>query len=309
MSAVYSKTIEKPDGFLFARWSAGAKAFEEGLPPDERIISDPLAKCYAGLDGMKTVAMMQAINPNIRKAIVLRARFIDDYACQCIREGYEQVVLLGAGYDSRFFRLPEFRMARIFELDLGSTQTMKKILTHKFLGQLPPNVTYISMDFSRDTVTDKLLDGGFDPGKKTLFIWEGVTLFLNQAILEETLGRLARMGPGHRVIFDFVPPELVNNETGYRGNGELLQLCAGVQEPLTFGCESGKMRGILQNLGYEGIDILNLREANRIYCGSDQIEDTYLFATAEVSSPADNGGLDRLLIGKPAPSGNEGNGG
>jgi O-methyltransferase involved in polyketide biosynthesis len=80
MQTIYSKTIEKPCGFLFARWSAGAKAFETALPRERRIIDDPLAKFYAGEPGMKIVGMMQAINPSIRKAIVLRARYFDDYS-------------------------------------------------------------------------------------------------------------------------------------------------------------------------------------------------------------------------------------
>ena len=80
MQTIYSKTIEKPCGFLFARWSAGAKAFELSLPPEKRVIDDPLAPYYAGEVGMKMVAAMQAINPSIRKAIVLRARYMDDYS-------------------------------------------------------------------------------------------------------------------------------------------------------------------------------------------------------------------------------------
>ena len=157
MQQVYSKTIEKPCGFLFARWSAGAKAFELSLPKEQRVIADPLAHYYAGQEGMKMVGMMQMINPSVRKAIVLRARYMDDYARTCLNEGFEQVVLLGAGYDSRYFRMPEFHQAQVFELDLQSTQQIKKALTRRLFGRLPGNVTYVATDFSKDSVTDKLL--------------------------------------------------------------------------------------------------------------------------------------------------------
>lgn len=291
MRATYDKTIEKSSGFLFARWSAGAKAFEYSLPLEQRVISDPFARYYAGEAGMRTIGMMQAINPSIRKAIVLRARFIDDYSRQCLDEGFEQVVILGAGYDSRCLRLQEFRRAKIFEVDLSSTQLIKKALTRRLLGRLPQNVTYVAIDFSKDSVKEKLIRAGFQTHKKTLFIWEGVTLFLNQDIVEETLGRLGEMGSRHRVVFDFVPAELIEDETNYKGNREFLQLCASVNEPLTFGCSPDKMTGILHGLGYGGVRVLSMRETNRIYCGTDQIEDSYFFATAEVTSDSDRGDI------------------
>jgi len=283
MQAIYSKTVEKPCGFLFARWSAGAKAFEYHLPSEQRIIEDPFAKYYAGEIGMKTVDWMQAINPSIRKAVVLRARFMDEYSTQCLNQGFEQVVLLGAGYDSRCLRLEQFRSVEIFELDLASTQAIKRALTRRLLGRLPENVTYVPIDFSKDPIRDKLLRAGFQKQKRTLFIWEGVTLFLNKDIVQETLGRLAEMGRGNRVVFDFLPPELIDDETDYQGNRELLKLCAGVQEPLTFGYPPEKMEGMLRGLGYGGVNILSMRETNLIYCGSAQIEDSYFFATAEVT--------------------------
>lgn len=291
MKTIYSKTIEKPSGFLFARWSAGAKAFEYSLPSKQRVIEDPLAKYYAGEEGMKVVGMMQVINPSIRKAIVLRARYIDDYSCQSLNEGFEQVVLLGAGYDSRYFRLKEFQSVKIFELDLSSTQTIKKTLTRRLLGKLPDNVVYVSLDFSKDSLTDKLKSAGFQKHIKTLFIWEAVTLFLNQDILEQTLGELAELGSANRLVFDFIPPELIDDQTDYKGNRKLLELCAAVKEPLTFGCQPEKMKGILHRLGYDGIKILSLEETSRMYYGTPQIENSYFFASAEVKSERVTDGL------------------
>jgi methyltransferase (TIGR00027 family) len=280
MKVIYDKTIEKSCGFLFARWSAGAKAFEDLLPRDIRIISDPLAKFYAGAEGMRIVGMMQAINPSIRKAIVLRARFMDDYAIKCLHNGYNQVVLLGAGYDSRFLRIPEFRQARIFELDLNSTQVIKKSLTLKVLGRLPENVTYVAIDFSHDSIAKKLVESGFQPMAKTLFIWEGVTLFLNQDIIEKTLGKLADLSADFRIVYDFVPDELINDETDYKGNRQLLKLCKDVREPLTFGCSPDKMKSILTGLDFTSVDITSMREANKLYSGDEAIEDSYYFVTA-----------------------------
>jgi methyltransferase (TIGR00027 family) len=284
VKTIYSRTVEKPSGFLFARWSAGAKAFELTLPPEQRVIEDPYAPYYSGVVGAKMVAAMARINPSIRKGIVLRARYFDDYSRQCLNDGYEQVVLLGAGYDSRYLRMEEFRTAQVFELDLQSTQSIKKALTRRLLGRLPHNVTYVAMDFSQDSITQKLFQAGYDRLKRTLFIWEGVTLFLNHDIVAETLGRLAEIRPGNRVIFDFIPPELIDDATDYKGNRQLLKLCASINEPLTFGSSPETMRSLLPSLGYGNVHIVDMREMNREYGGTDRIEDSYYFATAEVGA-------------------------
>ncbi|MEW5796686.1 MAG: SAM-dependent methyltransferase [Candidatus Zixiibacteriota bacterium] len=286
MKAIYSKTIEKPSGFLFARWSAGAKAYEYSLPPEQRVIEDPYAPYYAGAIGRQMVAAMARINPSIRKGIVLRARYFDDYARQCLAEGFEQVVLLGAGYDSRYLRVPEFRAIQVYELDLASTQAIKKALTRRMLGKLPQNVKYVSIDFSQDSISQKLIGAGYDRLKRTLFIWEGVTLFLNKDIVCETLGRLAEFRPGNRVIFDFIPPELIDDATDYKGNRQLLKLCASINEPLTFGCDPKTMRDLLPGLGFSSVNVVDMREINRRCGGTEKIEDSYYFATAEVGANA-----------------------
>lgn len=286
MKATYSKTIEKPSGFLFARWSAGAKAFEYTLPENQRVIEDPYAHYYSGQVGTQMVAAMARINPAIRKGIVLRARYFDDYSRRCLGDGLEQVVLLGAGYDSRYLRIKELHQIPVYELDLESTQKIKKTLTRRLLGRLPANVRYVSINFAIDSITDKLHTAGFDYQKRTLFIWEGVTLFLNQEIIFETLGRLAELREGNRVIFDFIPPELVDDETDYMGNRGLLKLCASINEPLTFGCSRERMKALLPTLGFNDINIVSMREANEQYSGSNRIEDSYYFATAETGKPA-----------------------
>lgn len=300
MQTICSRTIEKPCGWLFARWSAGAKAFELSLPPEKRVISDPLAPFYAGEIGMNMVKAAMAINPAIRKAIVLRARYMDVYTKKCLADGYGQVVLLGAGYDSRYLRIEECHHARVFELDLESTQVIKKSLTRRLLGRLPANVTYVSLDFSKDSIAQKLIAAGFQKEVKSLFIWEGVTLFLNQDIITETLGRITELGPHHRITFDFVPPELVDDETEYQGNRQLLQWCAAIQEPLTFGSRPDKINTLLRELGYSNVNIVSMREANKQYSGTERIEDSYYFATAET---ADTGVVQNAGLIVPASCG------
>jgi methyltransferase (TIGR00027 family) len=282
MKHIYDKTIEKPCGFMFARWSAGAKAFELSLPPGKRVITDKFAPYYSGRVGMQMVHAMDALNPSIRKGIVLRARYMDDYSVQCIKSGAQQVVIMGAGYDSRYLRLEEFRRAKIFELDLHSTQVIKKALTRRLLGRLPGNVTYVPIDFSKDPIDRTLIQAGFQRHRRSLFIWEGVTLFLNQSIIAETLGRLAELGEDNMIVFDFVPPELIDDETDYVGNRALIDMCASIKEPLTFGSRPAQMEQVLESSGFDNVRIVSLPETHRMYGGSGNIENCYYFATADV---------------------------
>jgi len=115
--------------------------------------------------------------------------------------------------------------------------------------------------------------------------------------MAETLGRLAEFGPGNRVVFDFIPTELVDDETDYQGNRQLLRLCASINEPLTFGSRPEDMRRLLSGIGFGNVKITSMREAHKMYCGSDHIEDSYFFATAEVGSePSPNNGNGKGLI-------------
>ncbi len=288
MKTEYSKTIEKPCGFQFALWSAGAKAFEFTLPENERAVYDPYALYYSGKEGMKMVAMMNHVNPAIRKAIALRARFMDDYSKACLEKGIQQVVLLGAGYDSRFLRLSGFNHIPIFELDLPSTQTVKKMMTKKLLGHLPSNVTYVPINFATESVVEKLTKYRFNRRLRTLFIWEGVTLFLNHDIIAHTLGNLFELGNNNCLTFDFVPPELVENDTGYDGNRKLLEICKMIKEPITFGSSPESMNKLLIDLGYKDINIVGMNQVNSILGGKNDIEDCYYFATAEIIKPEKN---------------------
>ncbi len=294
MKAIYSRTVEKSSGFLFARWSAGAKPFELSLPRNRRVLEDKLAPYYAGIAGMEMVAMMQRINPAVRQGIVLRARYMDDYSRSAIAAGCEQVVLIGAGYDSRYWRMPEFHLVDIFELDLDSTQVIKKSLTRRLFGRLPANVRYITANLAQDSVPEKLTAAGLQRDRKTLYIWEGVTLFLNDEIVAETLSCFRELTPNCRVTFDFVPPELIDDETDYQGNRQLISLCQSINEPLTFAARPLAMKQLLCGIGYQNVVIVSMREANLLYCGSAQIEDSYFFATAE-SGPV----VESALVTRP----------
>lgn len=75
----------------------------------------------------------------------------------------------------------------------------------------------------------------------------------------------------------------------------MIELCNSINEPLTFSSRPDRMKSIMENAGFGKIKIVSMREANQLYCGSDHIEDSYFFATAETQRAS---AQDKLLLGR-----------
>ena len=137
--------------------------------------------------------------------MIIRTRFIEDRLEAAIRGGVSQVVILGAGFDTRAYRLLELlKGVKIFEVDQPSTQEYKKRRVREAGIEVPSNLTYVPVDFRHDKLDDVLAASGYDSGRRTFFIWEGVTMYLPEAAVVETLRWVGAQAPGSTIIFDFV---------------------------------------------------------------------------------------------------------
>lgn len=113
----------------------------------------------------------------------------------------KQFVLLGAGYDTRAHR--ELHGTRVFEVDQPVVQQHKlKCIQEADIAH--DHVTFVSIDFSQETIFEKLVDSGFDASLPTLFLWEGVTLYLDEQAVRSTLRELSsRAAAGSVLVADF----------------------------------------------------------------------------------------------------------
>ena len=146
---------------------------------------------------------------NVRMMIV-RTRFIDEALERAVAGGATQVVILGAGFDSHAYRcLDLLAHARIFEVDRHATQAVKKQRVNEVLGPPPANLTYVEIDFRQEDLRDVLIRHGYDPAQRTFFIWEGVTMYLPEAAVRDTLRFVASHPPGSGIVFDFVYRALI----------------------------------------------------------------------------------------------------
>src|SRR6476620_1252808 len=151
--------------------------------------------------------------PSMRHQVTARTSYYDA-ALQRHLGGVDQLVVLGAGFDTRAFRLSLEDRVRCFEIDLPRTQAHKLAMLDK-AGLSTRLATYVSADFETEDWMAKLVAAGFDPDSPTFFLWEGVTMYLDRASVEATLRRIAATAPGSAVAFDYFSKEIVASQSPY----------------------------------------------------------------------------------------------
>jgi methyltransferase (TIGR00027 family) len=146
-----------------------------------------------------TAAFLQAVD-----GIALRVAFIDTVLAEV---ALPQVVILGAGLDTRAWRLPVLRAARMFEVDHPSTQGYKRARV-PLLGPSQGALTFVPVDFTKDDLEAALAAAGHDAAVPTAWVWEGVTMYLDDAALRGTLAAVRRRSaPGSTLIAHYHEPE------------------------------------------------------------------------------------------------------
>ena len=133
----------------------------------------------------------------------------------------EQFVVLGAGYDTRAYGALKKERIAFYELDQPTTQKLKVASLHS-AGIDTSHVTYVQVDFSQEDAFEKLQASGYDPRKKTLFLWEGVTLYLNEKDVRKTLRDIREnAAPGSVVVADFYAERMIRIGSGALGKKAL----------------------------------------------------------------------------------------
>tara|TARA_B100000212_G_scaffold20765_1_gene13813 strand:- start:2789 stop:3691 length:903 start_codon:yes stop_codon:yes gene_type:complete len=192
-----------------------------------RLINDPYSKNFViGSGIMKLMGhklnswLTQKIAPGFHEHLISRTRFVDELVEKCSRDGIEQYVILGAGYDSRAHRLDLSPSIKIFEVDQKDVQDRK-------LSKLPievpnfENVTYVSVDFLNQSLAEQLLSAGFDKSKSTVFTLEGVSQYVSKDALISTIKEVQILSKDSESIFflSYVNELLSKNPEACFGKG------------------------------------------------------------------------------------------
>lgn len=244
------------------------RAVESAQPPVQRLFFDPLARGFltsglrlaaacAGLPlvGSLVPRLIDRRAPGPRISALVRTRLIDDALADGLADGATQVVILGAGYDSRAYRLGMDHGVRVFELDRPATQAIKRARLARIPQADPGHVTFVATDFIEDELSDVLTAAGYDPQAKTFFIWEGVTNYLNAEAVDSTLRWIAGHSvSGSRLSFTYIDRGLLDGSKAFARARPWMARVEQAGEPFTFGLDPDTLSAYLNECGLRLID-------------------------------------------------------
>ena len=276
---------------------AGLRASETQLPEDEQVFSDPYAEYFLpaetreglrDLDSVRgSISMYEQMMPGVNGAIAARIRFIDETLLDCCSKGFEQMVLIGAGYDTRAYRFAEVKKhLSVFEVDHPVTQQVKTDKIKEIFGRLPEYVTYVPVVFGADRMDQKLLENGYNPRLKTLFIIEGLLMYIPPPAVDGLLSFIVNVsGPGSAIVADYFSTAVVDGTSPLKEAQVLREFVESEGAPLQFGIEEGKAEAFFQQRGFESITVASSASCKKKFFKAGSADRkvspmfNYLFAT------------------------------
>jgi methyltransferase (TIGR00027 family) len=177
-----------------------------------RVLHDPFALPILGLHGEAELraALPQYQQPfprAMRASMVLRSRYADDRFYAATRRGVRQYVVLGAGLDTFAYRnqYPE-AMLKVYEVDHPATQAWKRSRLREMGISIPASLRFAPVDFERQSLGEELARAGFRRDQPAFFSWLGVSMYLTEPAVMQTLRYIASLAPSSEVVFDYMVP-------------------------------------------------------------------------------------------------------
>ena len=211
------------------------------------------------LTALVKVPLVRRLTPRIFEAILpgafwfelARTHHMDEVLLDEVRAGATQVVFLGAGLDSRSYRLRnELGNAMLFEVDHPVTAAVKAERLEAIFGRMPDHVSYVHVDFNTQGVGERLAAHGFDEGARTIVLWAGVTPYLEPEGVAETLRWFAAgTGGGSAISFDYLWKEMLDGDDSFHGAAQLRKRVEAGGEPFRFGIPRGESKGYVEQFG------------------------------------------------------------
>jgi methyltransferase (TIGR00027 family) len=241
-------------GSRTAEHNALFRALESARPRARRLFDDPLARAFLtwplvlvpplaaapGLGGL-VPRFIDARWPGVRASLVARTRLIDDAIETSLAERIEQVIVLGAGFDSRAYRLPALRDVTVFEVDHPDTQARKRQVLARVPDVSAAHVRFVATDFNQRDLARAMTTAGYRESARTFILWEGVTNYLTEGAVDATLRWCSRARPGSLLLFTYVHRDILTRPEVFVGSGNLFASLEKVGERLTFGLEPSRV--------------------------------------------------------------------
>jgi methyltransferase (TIGR00027 family) len=204
--------------------------------------------------------------PGIIGNLLCRTRFIDDMLSAVLKEGLDQVVILGAGFDSRAYRIPNIDKTHVFEVDHPATQARKKERLQQLLGNIPPYVTFVPIDFDKEKLEDVMTTAGFRTGAKTFFIWEGVTQYITTEAVDATFRYIIHFaGMGSGIIFTYIQLAIVEGSVRSKVDQKVVAFAKRMGMPWIFGIEPAQVDQFLTDRELELVEHVGASNYQALY--------------------------------------------
>lgn len=235
-------------------------AMEQYFPEPVRIATDNLALSILPFGYRAEVRLLKLFtNAIVRKSelkvpglwgsIMSRKRYIDDVVGEDAGQ-VEAVVNLGAGFDTRAYRIPELENMPTWEVDQPQNISAKRARVEKLFRPTPQNVTLAPIDFDDEDLGTVLANHGYSPDTKTFFIWEGVTQYVSEHGIRATLEFLAGAPSGSRLVFTYTPKDFIDGENLY-GQEYLYNQMLVKDRIWLFGIDRSKVDSFLGEYGWQ----------------------------------------------------------
>lgn len=203
----------------------------------------------------------------IYEYVIARTKYIDATFKQAVEEKFDQILLFGAGFDTRALRFQtETQHTHIFELDAPPTQQAKVQQFQKRGLNVPTNLIFIPIDFDKESLSEKLDAAGFHKNCRSLFILEGVLMYLEPGSVQATLQTIHEYaGIGSRVVFDYVRASVLRGENTLYGETGAAQTVSKAGEGWQFGLEPDEISSFVAGYGFDVSDHKCAQELEATY--------------------------------------------
>jgi methyltransferase (TIGR00027 family) len=248
---------------------------ESARPKGERICYDPYAVRFISPEAMEAFKdpgkakaaheHYERLFPGLGNSIRARVRYFDDFIRSAVIEGLEQLIILGAGYDTRAYRIEGMKdKVLVFEVDLPETLQAKREKIKEIFGSLPDHVVYVPVDFHAERLGQRLMECGYNRSLKTLFVMEGLVMYLPAEAVDDILAFIiGNSGKGSAILFDYFPDSVIKGTCDAGRNMREYAEKAG--EPLQFGIPKGTVESFLAKRGFSQIQNVTSEDYKKAY--------------------------------------------
>ena len=207
--------------------------------------------------------LRRLVNVHIAPSPLCRAAYTENALKTAMQTGTKQYVILGAGLDTFAFREKEFLSKhKVFEVDHPLTQANKMERIARAGWTIPDNLTFAPVDFTKDSLKERLIAAGFDPNVKSFFSWLGVTYYLSSEAIGKTLTELSSLcADGSTLVFDY-PDENFFDAPERRVQNTIMMAKAG-GEPMQSAFSYSELEKLLEKHGFLIYELLTPDDIQR----------------------------------------------